>query len=206
MSIAGIPKKPFVLTQATILATAIMAAIFALVVITVPARAAEPGWSGCGLGIHGGVGALSGDMGAGSSTVYGQTLGGSVLCDVQMGSIVAGGFVEYDRLFGAAFNQGVKTDMTMGARGGVLIQPTTLLYVHGGRAWYETSIAGTFQGWKLGAGGEIRLPTTAPMFMDIRYTHHFVDDQSDLSADSVRVGLTLKFGAALAPLSGAPLK
>ena len=183
-----------------VLVSLILGAVFCagMVVNTTKARAGDL-WNGCGLNAHGSIMAVNADVGSGFFVgTNGQTLGASALCDVQMGKTVVGGFVEYDRFFGNAYDVGLRSDLTVGARAGYLFQPTTLLYVHGGRAWYETT-GPSYQGWKLGVGSELRLPTVQPLFLDVRYTHHMVENTGgvDVTGDSLRVGLTLKFGAGL---------
>ena len=196
----------------TVLLTLVFGALFsaAMAFAGSQARAADNTFSGCGLGIYGGLVQANGDVGGGMHVgTRGQEIGGTALCDLQMGRFLVGAFVDYSKPFGSIFDLGLRQDFTAGGRVGFVITPMTMVYVHGGRAWWETSTVGNYQGYKVGLGTELRLPTTTPLFLDARYTHATVDNTGPLKvdADEVRVGLTFKFGAGMINMPApAPLK
>lgn len=176
--------------------------------MTIPQANATGPWTGCGLAgaaglIHGGFDAGGGiDVGA-----KGEKLDIAALCDLQMDRVVIGGFVEYGRVFGDLHDFGIDADWTVGARAGLLVTPNTLFYGHGD--WTRVQASGlTFNGWKAGLGTEMKLPTTAPLFIDVRYSHGWYDNVAssgiNASSDEVRVGLTWKFMST--PVAVAPLK
>lgn len=174
--------------------------------MTSPQANATGPWSGCGLGAHAAyvAGELTagGPVGLGST---GQAIGASVLCDLQMDRVVIGAFADYDHFWGDLKTVGIQNDWTIGARAGLLVTPNTLLYGHAG--WSQLDVTGAkFNGWNFGAGTEMRLPTTAPLFVDLRYTHYEfagVGPGIDAKGDAFRVGMVWKFlpaGVAAAPL------
>ena len=172
-------------------------------------KAAEP-WTGCFAGVFGGyatASAIPDGSPVGFST-NGQVAGFSGGCDKQFGQMVVGGEAGYGWVFGKASDLGVDNQLTLTARAGYLIGDNALLYGHGG--WVRTSGSGIpdVDGWNAGLGGEFRLPGSA-MFLDARWTHTWFNESDlgapsniSIGADEFRLGLKIKFGAAM--LADAP--
>jgi len=168
------------------------------------AKAAEP-WTGCFAGVFGGyatASAIPDGSPVGFST-NGQVAGFSGGCDKQFGQMVVGGEGGYGWVFGKASDLGVDNQLTLTARAGYLIGDNALLYGHGG--WVRTSGTGIpdVDGWNAGLGGEFRLPGSA-MFLDARWTHTWFNESDlgapsniSIGADEFRLGLKIKFGAAM---------
>ena len=156
-------------------------------------------WTGCGAGIHGAMAnanlTAGGPIGISSQ---GQTAGVEVNCDYKAQAFVFGAFVEYDKVFGDLEKLGVKTDLTVGGRAGILFNAHSLLYLHGG--WTQLDVGPKLDGIKLGLGNEFRIPNS-PIYMDLRYTYAIYDVQDlgapstvDANAHIFRLGAKLKFG------------
>lgn len=188
---------------ATKLLGALALAVSLVFVLAVTAKAEDhKGWQGCYVGGFGAAVHGAADLGGGFDLgAKGQMLGGTLGCDVLIGPrFVAGGFTEYGRMFGDLHkNIGVDNDWTVGARAGLLINSSTLLYGHGDWSRIDTS-GPHFDGWKAGAGVEMKLPAYPQWSLDLRYSHGWYDNVAssgvNVTSDSVRLGLTWKFGAA----------
>ena len=102
---------------------------------------------------------------------------------------VVGVFADYEFAKSQDWDQGW---WTLGARGGYLMTPNMLLYGLGGytQAWKHSEVDAMMAGggleYRLGAGWSTKL----------EYRHHFIDlgGFTDLSGNSVRVGVNYKFG------------
>ncbi len=193
-----------------------LAAAFAIIVaLAPPAKAADKGgpkaevsdvpymppaakgWSGCGVGMHIGRANADTDVAPVNQGVNGYTGGGELFCDAAFGVFVIGAFAEYDRIWGdlnTFAGIAAKSDITIGARVGVLASQSALLYTHAGWSWVDS--LGDSNGLKVGAGIEVKLPN-APFFLDLRYTHAMYDNVPigfvPMNADEVRLGLKYKF-------------
>jgi outer membrane immunogenic protein len=140
-----------------------------------------PRWTGCYAGLNlGGAWANINETSAGGSSVVAHPAsvagGGQVGCDVQFDAWVFGvrDMIDATRLrssttfpLGGSANSRTNWYDTLTAREGYLVQPSVLLYVHGGAAWTSTSLtvfapsgaqigslSSSSQGWTLGGGGE----------------------------------------------------
>jgi opacity protein-like surface antigen len=158
---------------------------------------AAKGWSGCGVGAHVGIANADTDTAPVNLGVNGYLGGAEVFCDANWGVFLIGAFASYDRFWGDLHTfAGVaaKSDITIGARVGVLASQSALLYTHAGWSWVDS--LGDGNGPKVGAGVEVKLPN-APFFLDLRYTHTMYGDAPvgfvPMNADEVRLGLKYKF-------------
>lgn len=164
----------------------------------------------CGVGVAGGreVGlvGLGGGIGLGSS---GGTVGVTARCDLMLqNGLVVGARAGYSWFENDLKTIGLNTDLTLGARAGVLALPKVLMYGHVDWSQIDTSGGSKVNGWKFGPGIETRLNTAAPLYLSAEYSYGRYDNVigSGLNArsDDVRLGLTWKFEATEA--KAAPLK
>ena len=161
--------------------------------------AAVPGWTGCGVGLHGSRVNAEADFGAPINIgANGYSAGVSALCDLAFDRLVLGVFVDWDKVWGDLHTIGVNSILTVGGRAGVLVTQATLLYAHAG--WNRVDLSGgsDINGYSLGLGSEVKLQGT-PVALDMRWTHReFADVMGsgiDASSDEFRLGLTYKFFA-----------
>ena len=156
-------------------------------------------WTGCGVGIgasflDGEISGFGGPINVGSD---GQMLDGRFLCDLQVGSFVIGGNVDYGKVFGDLETIGADTAWAVGGRVGPLVNANTLLFVSGGWSRLDTS-AGALDGWYLGGGIETKLPNS-PLYLVLEYQHRTYDltdiggpSGLDASVDVIRAGVNIK--------------
>ncbi|HEY0624343.1 outer membrane protein [Sphingomonas sp.] len=143
------------------------------------------------------------DGDAGSSD--GVTYGGAIGYDVQLGGAVIGAEAELtgssvdtraDSLLAAGDRLVVDMgrDIYLGARAGVAITPTTLLYAKGGytnarvNTTYETGSSRTeisedMEGFRVGAGAEFKLSGNAYLKGEYRYSNYGKIDGYDIDVD-----------------------
>lgn len=191
-----------------------------------PVRPAPQGyvkyWQGCGGGIHGaGVIGEAAAFKNVAPAANGELAGVHVVCDLQMGhgtgALVLGVEGNLDTVAGDLHSLGANWAWGGGARAGVLVTPSSLLYAHGGWRRLETDTIVTspplvkpvtsfskLDGWVGGAGIELRLPTQMPFFVDTRYSYVSYGDPAgvsgaDLHSHELRVGFTWKFGPTYVP-------
>jgi outer membrane immunogenic protein len=139
------------------------------------------------------------DGDAGSSD--GVTYGGAIGYDVQMGGAVIGAEAE---LTGSSVETG--RDIYLGARAGVAITPTTLLYAKGGytnarvETTYETGNSKTeihedMEGFRVGAGAEFKLSNNMYVKGEYRYSNYGKIDGYDIDIDRHQVvaGVGIRF-------------
>jgi len=173
----------------------VAASIFAVT----PAKAQ---FSGCGAGVFGG-----GTIGTASISAIpvglfadGWSPGVTGECGWKFGSMYLGAGVDYSWQYGDLEKIGVKNDLTIFAKAGVVVSNTAMVYAHGG--WTRLSTSGPdIDGWKAGLGSEIKLSNT-PLYLDLRYTYAVYDAGDihpslsvvDLTGHSFRVGLNVKLG------------
>lgn len=151
--------------------------ILGLVGFLFAALPASAQWTGCGMG--GGAGIWNGALTWGDPVnigTSGQSVRLLVNCDYKIQAFVLGGEVSKGWLFGDANTVGIKDDWAAMGRLGVLLNPVSLLYIHGGGARENVSFAGTshLDGIKFGLGNEFRVPNS-PMYLDLRYSHGTYD-------------------------------
>lgn len=187
-------------------AAVLIGAAMTIIGVTISARTAKAGtsWTGCGVGVHGGLAEGSADLGPAHIGITGQTAGAGVLCDYQMGpAIVAGVFAEADKVWGDLEAFGIDWTWSAGGRLGLLPHQSTLVY--GLAQWTRIETAGpSLDAWGLGAGIEVKIAKT-PLSIDLRYVHLWVEDvfgpSVDVAGDTIRVGLNFKFGPDLTPVN-----
>lgn len=135
--------------------------------------------------------------------------GGGVLCDWKFQGFVVGAFGRYEFTSADGSLAGLKIDSkglwTAGLRGGVLINPSTLLYAFGGVAGSDMNLA-TFKdntfGYAFGAGAEFALPVPN-LSAKIEYQQTIFDTENvgPLAVDPVshvgRVGLVYRFSGSI---------
>ena len=174
----------------------VLAALAGLLFSMPQASANGKTWNGCGvggnLGMAAGMISAGGPIGIGSS---GPAIGVTGFCDVRYSNFVVGAEANYDWFYGDLSTLGVKNDLTLGGRAGLLMNPETLLYGHLGWSQIDTS-AGKFNGYKIGPGVEFKLPGT-PLYGDARYSYASYDTKApgiDAEVHTFRFGLKLKFG------------
>lgn len=171
--------------------------IAGLLLATSPAAAQ---WTGCGGGVHGGLftGALDipGPVDIGSN---GQAAGVNLGCDYKMNAFVAGLQAEYSWLLGDAKTLGAKTDLSVLARLGVLINNGHLIYFGAGWSQIDTNF-GHVDGWKIRLGNEVRIPNS-PLYLGLTadYGRYDVKDivgptAPDVNTLTAMARLTVKFG------------
>lgn len=155
------------------------------------------------------------DGDAGSSD--GVTYGGAIGYDVQMGGAVIGAEAELtgssvdtraDNLLvaGDRFRVDMGRDIYLGARAGVAITPTTLLYAKGGytnarvETTYETGNSKTeihedMEGFRVGAGAEFKLSNNMYVKGEYRYSNYGKIDGYDIDIDRHQVvaGVGIRF-------------
>lgn len=174
-----------------------LVAMFVFVVLIMmfatKARAADPKWTGCGVGVQGGM--ITADVADNS-----QFGGVHALCDIKAGNLVFGAFTEYNLLRGDAKDMGVDAEIGLGGRGGFLLTPAVLLYGHAAKSWLDIAGGGTVDGVKYGGGIDLKLPD-APMFLGFRYDQgRYEDAGQSLTTHSVSARLTFKFQETEKPL------
>lgn len=152
---------------------------------------------------------------AGSSD--GITYGGAIGYDVQLGGAVIGAEAELtgssvdtraDSLLAAGDRLVVDMgrDIYLGARAGVAITPTTLIYAKGGytnarvNTTYEagntrTEIGEDMEGFRVGAGAEFKLSGNAYLKGEYRYSNYGKIDGYDIDVDRHQVvaGVGIRF-------------
>ncbi|HSX53808.1 MAG TPA: outer membrane beta-barrel protein [Sphingomonas sp.] len=155
------------------------------------------------------------DGDAGSSD--GVTYGGAIGYDVQIGGAVIGAEAELtgssvdtraDNLLVAGDRLVVDMgrDIYLGARAGVAITPSTLLYVKGGYTnaqvdtTYETPTSRTeisedMEGFRVGAGAEFKLASNMYLKGEYRYSNYGKIDGYDIDVDRHQVvaGVGIRF-------------
>ena len=177
----------------------LFAALAAATVFAITPAKAQ--FSGCGAGVFGGgtIGSVSGFGPPIGISADGWAPGVNGECGWKFGSIYFGAGVDYSWQYGDLEKIGFKNDLTVYAKAGVVITNTSMIYLHGGKAWLQTS-GPNVDAWKIGVGSETKLGAT-PLYLDLRYTYMIVDEADlglpssiDVTGHSVRVGLNLKFG------------
>ena len=157
-------------------------------------------FSGCGAGVFAGgtIGTLSAG-GPGGLSADGWSPGITGECGWKFGAMYLGAGADYSWQYGDLEKLGLKNDLTIFGKAGVVVTNTTMLYAHAGRAWLSTS-GPDVHAWKLGIGSETKLGLT-PTYLDLRYTYMIVDEKDlglppsiDVTGHSFRVGLNFKFG------------
>lgn len=155
------------------------------------------------------------DSDAGSSD--GVTYGGAIGYDVQLGGAVIGAEAELtgssvdtraDSLLtaGDRLRVDMGRDIYLGARAGVAITPTTLLYAKGGYTnarvdtVYETpttrtDISEDMEGFRVGAGAEFKLSSNMYLKGEYRYSNYGKIDGYDIDVDRHQVvgGVGIRF-------------
>ena len=165
-------------------------------------------WSGCGVGV--GASHTIGEINAGGPiglASTGQMAHASLNCDWRMQQIVMGLDANYGFMFGDLESLGVKRDLTLSGRAGVLATSNALVYGHVGwsHLWI-TNLANTpdINGIKVGFGTEIKL-ADAPLYIDTRYSFGMYDVDKifgpgiDARTHAVMVSLKFKFGPKYQP-------
>lgn len=157
-------------------------------------------WTGCGFGVGGSYldGELSG-VGPVNAGADGQMLDVRLLCDMQVGSFVIGGNIDYGWIFGDLNTLGADTTWAVGGRVGPLINPNTLLFMSGGWTRVDTSSVGNLDGYYFGGGIETKLPGS-PLYFVLEYRHNVFDASDicgpdcpfDATADVIRAGVNIK--------------
>ncbi len=159
---------------------------------------ADPSWTGFGLGLKAGVAQGAADAGGPGIKIDGQDAGGVAFYRQQLGPIVLGAELSYDRIWGDLHTFGI--DYALGVAGtiGVLPSKTSHLYAKGG--WLR-AYGGSdhLDGWGLGAGAEQRVAGT-PLSIGIEYMHYWMDKDAfgpgtNVTADSVMAVGRWQFGA-----------
>jgi outer membrane immunogenic protein len=168
--------------------------------------------------------------------------GGQIGYNFQSGNIVYGaeadiGYVNFSnkRVFDPNFVGGTFTGVEPGAYGdltarlGYTWNPSTLLYVKGGFAWFDgdafidnhlggfggtRGVTSTFTGWVIGGGGEVMFSPAWSVKLEYLHFDFGTEDatltntnvrrnfrySNDLTADQVTVGLNYHFGSGYVPL------
>jgi len=188
-----------------IMLAALAGAMAIVTVVGTSKSHAGTSWTGCGAGVHGGLmeGAVNqGPIDIGSS---GQTAGVSVFCDYQMAALVAGLFVDADRVWGDLHTLGANYDLSVGGRLGILPSQNALIYGHSEWTRFYTTgfLNQDVDAWGVGGGIEVKIKGT-PASVDLRYTHQFVDNKNiapgaDIRGDQIRLGVNFKIGPNLQP-------
>lgn len=153
-------------------------------------------WIGCGVGVGGSI--LFGELSAGGPVglgTNGQKAGGTFNCDYRMQAFVVGAEINYDWAFGDIETLGVKTDLSVLGRLGVLTSSANLLYV--GAGWGQTDVGPRIDSWRIALGDEFRIPNS-PMYMDLRATYIRYDESDaglpgSVKLESLEAGARLKF-------------
>ncbi len=182
-------KLKYAAIEAAILGFVLALTVVCAVLVSIAANAADKNgggifadaplapsasWTGpsiaIGAGWNVGMASVSGPVGAAAE---GGSVSGTLGYDKQWGSVVGGVFLGYSHFFGDLESIGVNYDLFGGARLGVLMTPTNLLYGHLGYGRLSTDDA-NINGWRLGLGDEIKLPNS-PFSLDLRYTYGIHD-------------------------------
>lgn len=164
--------------------------------LAAPANANKTTWNGCGVG--GNMGFTSGLIDSGGPIGIGSNgpaLGVIAFCDARVNNLVVGAEASYDWFYGNLSDIGLKTDLTLGGRAGVLLNSETLLYGHLGWSQIDTDF-GKYNGYKFGPGIELKLPNT-PIYLDARYSYASYDVSVpgvNAETHTFRFGAKLKFG------------
>jgi opacity protein-like surface antigen len=158
-------------------------------------------WTGCGVGGHGSL--INGDVDFGGPTNIGSNgyaAGLNVACDYRFGNgpMVIGAFADYSWIFGDIQSIGVNAEMAGGARAGVLLNDSTLLYTLVAKTRLMTDLAGNVDGWAFGGGVQMKLPSS-PLYVSLEYRHSMLDVADiapglNASTDTVRLGVLFKMG------------
>lgn len=179
--------------------------------------AAQATWTGFYLGAHLGAGAMNNVVGltglgsldgiGGDGLAYGVTGG----YDVQLGRLVVGIYGDYTHhdaestlsITGlGSIGVGPQDQWAVGARAGVLLTDSTLVYALGGYTEVSyASLAGpgisipvpTFSGYQAGAGIETALPMKG-WTLDARYTYSHFDAAEVVAGSGVTVQPTIHVG------------
>lgn len=198
----------------------VLAALAASVAATAtPALAQDEVAPFTGLRVEGVVGYDSANDGSGQGTKSsdGVTYGGAIGYDVQMGGAVVGVEAELtgssvdtraDNLLvtGDRLRVDMGRDIFLGARAGVAITPTTLIYAKGGytnariESRYETPTTSIgfhedMEGFRLGAGAEFQLSGNVYLKGEYRYSNYGKLDGYDIDLDRHQVvaGVGIRF-------------
>jgi outer membrane immunogenic protein len=147
----------------------------------------------------------------------GVTYGGAIGYDVQLGGAVIGAEAELTGsgvgtrtnnllVAGDRFRADLGRDIYVGARAGVAITPTTLLYAKGGytnarvETTYETGNTKTeihedMEGFRVGAGAEFKLSNNMYLKGEYRYSNYGKIDGYDIDIDRHQVvaGVGIRF-------------
>jgi hypothetical protein len=185
----------------------LLGALCAAIVASVSPAKAQ--FSGCGAGAFGSgtIGMLSagGPVGISSS---GYSLGVTGECGWKFGAMYLGAGVDWSNQYGDLNTVGLRSDLTVFGKAGVVVSNTAMIYAHAGRAWLTTT-GPDVNAWKIGAGTEIKLANT-PLYLDFRYTYTMADEKDlglpagiDVTGHSVRAGLNVKFGPGMYGSKGA---
>lgn len=190
-----------------------------LAVSAMSAEAAGP-WTGCGVGIMGGVSATNVEVGfTGLGSVDGLSAdgwqgGAGIGCDVQFDRIVVGMFADWqwiDADFevstpGPSFAAGLKDAWTVGGRAGFVVGDRTLIYGLVGytQASSDSSLSGApapdFSGYVLGAGMEAFVASNVTLKGEYRASLYDGEDLGikglniEPTTHAFLVGLSYRFG------------
>lgn len=157
---------------------------------------AAAGWRGCGLG---GVGSWNAGVVEDVWGANGPGIAATVSCDMQIDKFVVGAAAEYGwKRFDWAGNDVDAKGWAATGRAGVLVTNAVLVYGLGG----YTQVTAELGPWSvdlagLVAGGGVEIDLTRGFFGRLEYQRLMLEpDDGDIEAnvDSIRVGLTYKFG------------
>jgi len=175
--------------------------VAAMGMVAASAVAAQAGWTGCGVGLQGGLSTGQHDVSIGAFELSGLGSDGYVAgvnanCDWQLGDkIVIGVGADYN--FGSTklevnpglFSVEMGNSWDVYLRGGVLLTPATLLYILGGYSDTDVSwtIAGLAppeaKGLMLGAGIEAKFSPN--MTLGLEYRRHIAEQETILGAVNI---------------------
>lgn len=173
----------------------LLLAFVLVVMVAGKVMAADPKWTGFGIGGQGGIASADGA----DNTQLG---GGHAALDLKAGNVVFGAFVEYNWLRGDGKDAGVNNELALGGRACVLIAPNVCV---GGRAaWSQLdTIIGKVDGYKFGPALDVALPTDGAVkpYLGISYDQgRYEENGQSLTTHSVMARLTFKFQETEKPL------
>jgi hypothetical protein len=156
--------------------------------------AAAQGWNGIGVGVYGSWIGGQVDGGPFSPSAEGSAVGGQISYSAQAGIFVAEVFGEYGFIFGDLKTIGAENEFAAGAKAGLLMHPSTLIYGLAAKSWIDPKEGDLIDGWQFGGGVAVRVPST-PLITTLEYRRGFYDIGGyDVTSDTVRVGLTYRLG------------
>jgi hypothetical protein len=156
--------------------------------------AAAQNWNGVGVGVYGSWIGGQLDYGPGSPSAEGSAVGGQISYSAQAGIFVAEVFGEYGFMFGDLKTIGAENEFAAGAKAGLLMHPSTLVYGLAAKSWIDPKEGDLIDGWQFGGGIAVKVPST-PLITTLEYRRGFYDIGGyDVTSDTVRVGLTYRLG------------